>query len=385
MKINLKRLVLCIAVIVFLQTPAASFSNTGLPRNIAVGYWGNWFSASTMRLSQVDAGWDVVIVSFMLTDETNSRCVFTPDSALYPGGDEEFIDDIRLLQARGQKVLISFGGALGYCLELDTIEQRDEFFVTSRDIIEYYGFDGFDFNIEQRLINVDGETSVLNPTKPMNLNLIWICYALRDYFGDGFILTMAPEHPYVQGGAFYWGGWENIWGGYLPFLNGVRDVLTFVHVQLYNNSFMSYPQPYRNYGVDTFVYVTEMLINGFDVAEIDEHFPGLRPDQVVLGVLTVNGEVSENGELTAAEYGQALERLIENHPDFRGIMTWSIGHDHRTGGRFIEAVRGVIDRRGYCIDDVLEILRYLAGLESKVYDVTIDDAIVILRYLAGIT
>ncbi len=45
-------------------------------------------------------------------------------------------------------------------------------------------------------------------------------------------LTMAPEHPYVQGGMVAYSG---IWGAYIPLINEVRDTLDLLHVQLYNN------------------------------------------------------------------------------------------------------------------------------------------------------
>ncbi len=326
-----------------LDTYAESIESVDLPEHIVVGYWENWTTGQNLKLSQIDEGWDVIIVSFMLTDSSNSHCWFTPDDTLYPGGNADFIEDVKFCQNRGQKVLISFGGAIGYSLELNNNAQRDDFYTSCRDIIEYYGFDGFDIDIEQSLINLEGETSMLNPTKPMNINLIYICHALNDYFGEDFILTMAPEHPYVQGGAYWWSGWHGIWGGYLPLLNGVRDILTFIHVQFYNNVFSDYPSPYQQYGKETYIFVTELLINGFDTAKGNGHFDGLKPEQVVLGVITQSGGYSENGELPATEYGEIIEALLGKYPSFRGAMTWSIGNDKKTGSKFLTTMRELFD------------------------------------------
>jgi len=48
---------------------------------------------------------------------------------------------------------------------------------------------------------------------------------------------MAPEHPYVQGGYVAFG---SIWGAYLPIIDGLRDDLTEIHVQYYNNGSFTY-------------------------------------------------------------------------------------------------------------------------------------------------
>lgn len=358
-------LVTALLVIIFplvFNTSELSAEVHGLPEHIVVGYWENWVTDSKLTLRQTDPGWDVIIVSFMLTDSTNSHCYFSPDYSLYPGGDEAFIEDIKFCQSRGQKVLISYGGAIGYSLTLDTEAQRDDFYTSCRDIIAYYGFDGFDIDIEQCIISNDGETSMLSPTKPMNVNLIYICRALADYFGEDFILTMAPEHPYVQGGAYWWGGWKGIWGAYLPLLQGVRDILTFVHPQLYNNPFTDYPAGYQQYDVETYIFATELLIEGFDTP-IGERFDGLRPDQVVLGVLTVNGSSSDNGELTADEYGEILRALLEDYPDFRGAMTWSINGDKKSGGKFLTVMRGIIDSLSQ--DEIRGDINFDGALDEK--------------------
>ncbi|GHU52632.1 chitinase [Clostridia bacterium] len=339
----------------------------GLPKNVVIGYWENWGKEgqNKIKLRDCDRGWDVVIVSFMLTDETNYRCVFSPVDYIYGSNvataEAEFLSDVKFLQSRGQKVLIAFGGAVSYNLDLRTTANRDEFYRTARDIIEKYDFDGWDIDIEQSIlankpawgdyattcIDKTNETSMLNPTKPTNVNLIWICKELEKYFGDDFMLTMAPEHPYVQGGAFYWGGSAGIWGGYLPLINGVRDILDFVHVQLYNNGYGDYPDGYNIANVESYVNLTKLLIEGFTTGQtmwqpgVSEYFAGLRPDQVALGVLVQN--TGGSGTLTNAEYAECLRQLLAVYPDFRGIMTWSINWTVYNKTDFLPLMRSIID------------------------------------------
>jgi chitinase len=282
----------------------------------------------------------------MLTDSSNYRATFAADSSLYPGanGKADFIEDIAYCQSRGQKVLISFGGERGYGFALETVAARDEFLRSASAIIEEYGFDGFDVDIEALLLNTSGETSMHNPTKPLNNNFIYVLHELASRFGPDFIISMAPEHPYVQGGVITWGGWGNIFGGYLPLLDNIRDILTYIHPQYYNNE-ISYPG-FSGYSAASLVKLSEMLIQGFDVVG-QGHFDGLRPDQVAMCVIR-NG--SSNGALPIAEYASALSQMLQKYPDFRGIALWAINEDALAGGGFLPAMKDVI-RQQYSSDD----------------------------------
>jgi chitinase len=296
-----------------------------------------------LKLRELDPRWDVVNVAFMLTDSSGYKPVFEVDSIVYPGSGKvnEFKNDIKILQSRGTKVLISFGGEKEYEFNVQTDAQRDTFLQGAIDIIEEYGFDGLDVDIEKLLMNVAGETSITNPTKPINKNLIYILKKLSEHFStddDPFIISMAPEHPYVQGGLVEWGGWGSIYGGYLPVLNNVRDILTYIHPQYYNND-INYPS-FKGYSADSLVKLSEMLIQGFDVARGMGHFDGLRPDQVAICVLRVG-----NGALDNNAYKTALSQMIAKYPDFRGIAIWSINQEEiqSSGNPFLTAMRSVID------------------------------------------
>jgi chitinase len=63
------------------------------------------------------------------------------------------------------------------------------------------------------------------------INLIAALRTLKSRFGNDFILSMAPGTFYLQVGFQAYGGAA---GAYLPVIHGVRDILTFIHVQHYN-------------------------------------------------------------------------------------------------------------------------------------------------------
>ena len=99
-----------------------------------------------------------------------------------------------------------------------------------------------------------------------------------------FLLSMAPETAYVQGGYSAYG---SIWGAYLPIIYGVKDKLTYIHVQHYNAG-SGIGMDGNNYNQGTADYevaMADMLLHGFPVGgNTNNIFPALRSDQVMIGL-----------------------------------------------------------------------------------------------------
>ncbi len=327
----------------------ASAESSKLPVNVIVGYWHNFNNGSTVtKLGDVNPNWDVVIASFMTTGRDYCTAEFEPDSEVYSGDlaarKAAFIADVKKLQARGVKVMVSLGGQNGH-IELGSDAQRDNFLTTAINVIKEYGFDGFDVDLEGSSITITGSDSVETCASPIQKNLNYVLHKLVEEFGSDFMITMAPEHPYVQGGMNAWG---SPWGAYLPLLNNCRDILTFIHPQYYNNNidyWLADGGRITGYSADSLVKLSEMLINGFPTPKGD--FPGLRPDQVAFGV-PASRSAAGSGTLAISEYQSALKTLIEKYPDFRGIMTWSTNWDEKENNSgFVNGMRSVIGERKY--------------------------------------
>ncbi len=93
--------------------------------------------------------------------------------------------------------------------------------------------------------------------------------------------------------------------------------------------------------------MTEMLLQGFPVANTGKFFPALRPDQVAFGVpANVN---AGNGFTPVPQIQQALNYLVSwvsptagatscaipaGYRAFRGLMSWSINWDRFAGFDF---------------------------------------------------
>lgn len=352
MKKSLKKVLAAVLSMVLLLgiwiIPADAAGSSKMLANVVIGYWENWVNSETpnIKLREVNPGWDVVIVSFMICDSSNYIGLFDVDNTLYPGSNREadFKADVEFCQARGQKVLISAGGATGK-LSLNSEAQRDAYLESIIKIVDKFGFDGIDIDFENSILNVTASDTLNNPTTNIQNYLNYILHKLVDRYGKDFMVTMAPEHPYVQGGALSWGGY---YGGYLPLINLTRDIITFIHPQYYNNPINGYDGSwgtedlgFSGYNADSLIKLSEMLINGFKTFK-GEMFEGLRPDQVAIGV-PCSSTAAGSGYLPLSEYQSALADLMQKYPDFRGIMTWSINYD-AADNQFVTKMNETIDK-----------------------------------------
>ena len=111
----------------------------------------------------------------------------------------EFKAGVKKLQAEGKIVLISLGGANAH-ISLDTPLARDNFIRTMGDIIATYGLNGLDIDLEGGSMNMTAGDNVQVAKTPAIVYMIEAVKTLKARFGEDFILTMAPETAYVQGG-----------------------------------------------------------------------------------------------------------------------------------------------------------------------------------------
>ena len=321
------------------ETGVANISNSGgggaLPHRALVGYWHNFTNeAGYLAIGQVSNAWNIVNISFA----ENAPAGAAGEVAFAPAQETEadFIAGVRQLQARGQKVLISLGGANAH-IQLNNIAQRDNFVRTMGDIIARYGFNGMDIDLEGGSLSMGAGDTVANPQTPAIVNLISATRSLKARFGSSFILTMAPETAYVQGGYANFGG---IWGAYLPLIHALRNDLTLLHVQHYNTGSITGADErvYQPATTDFHVALSDMMITGFAAGRsANNFFPGLRADQIAIG-LPASAGAAGSGQTSVASTQAALDCLIrlancgsyrpaQARTDFRGLMTWSINWD----------------------------------------------------------
>jgi chitinase len=310
-----------------------------MPNPALIGYWHNWndVSAPYIQLDAIDNRYNVIEMAFAIpTSNSDMTMLFTPNVV----SQNVLINKIQSLQSQGKKILLSVGGA-NATIDLTTTANKNAFVSSMTTLINTYGFDGIDIDIENgNSILVNGGT-IASPGNIAQVNLIdaikQIMANYRTSHSQKLLLTMAPETAYVQGGQSAFG---NIWGGYLPIIHGLRDSLDLLQVQLYNSGTM--------YGIDANIYtqgtsdfiiaMTEAVIQGFNTT--GGAFLGIPASKVALGLPACNsaaggGFVDTPIVKKAIDYlrgtgtkpGNYVLSNISGYPTLRGMMTWSINWD----------------------------------------------------------
>ncbi|MDF3035617.1 MAG: carbohydrate-binding protein, partial [Paucimonas sp.] len=276
-------------------------------------YWHNFTNPAgpTYPIAQVSDNYDIIVLSF--ADHMGSGTVaFNPDPA--SGGKAQIIADIKAKQAKGKKVIISIGGEAGN-VDLSTSANTTNFINSMAGIIREYSLNGVDIDLEHGMNAANVTTAIRS---------------LRNTFGAGFIITMAPQTIDVQ---------PNSNSSYMQVIRAAKDIITTVHTQHYNSGSML--------GRDGKVYSQGNI--DFLTALADTLMTELRPDQVAIGVPASSGAAG-SGYVSPTIVNNALDcmtrgtncgsyRPVALYPTFRGIMTWSTNWDRHVNLQFSNTVK----------------------------------------------
>lgn len=299
---------------------AASLMPTLAGKKILMGFWHNWPAGpsdgyqrgqfANIALENVPKEYNVVAVAFM---KGSGIPTFKPFNV----SDAEFRRQVGVLNSQGRAVLISLGGADAH-IELRAGQEQPLANEIIR-LVETYGFDGLDIDLEQSAIDFAANKTVL----PAALKLVKDHYAGQ---GKHFIISMAPEFPYLTTSGKY--------VGYLQALEGYYDIIA---PQFYNQGGDGVWVPEANNGngawiaqnndamkEDFLYYLTESLVTG------TRGFTKIPADKFVIG-LPSNVDAAATGYvIDKTVVGNAMKRLaVKGHP-IKGLMTWSVNWDNGT-------------------------------------------------------
>jgi len=292
--------------------------SSGLPAHLLMGYWQDFTNAALpLTLAQVPASYNLVAVAFGTSTGTPGQVAFSLDSTLASdlGGytQQQFTSDIQTLHSRGQKVILSVGGQNG-AISVDDAASASAFASSVYSIIQQYGFDGVDIDLEN------------------GVNPAYMASALEQLgsdVGSSLIITLAPQTVDTQSTG----------NDYFELALDIKSILTMINTQYYNSGSMN--------GCDGNVYseATENFITALACTELQG---GLSASQVGLG-LPASASAAGSGYVSPSVVNDALDCLAARascgsfvpsaaYPGIRGVMTWSINWDASNGYNFADTV-----------------------------------------------
>ena len=292
--------------------------SSGLPAHLLMGYWQDFTNgAEPLTLAEVPTSYNLVAVAFGNSDSTPGQVTFSLDSGLSSalGGytQQQFISDIKTLQSRGQKVILSVGGQNG-TISVDDATSASNFASSVYSIIQQYGFNGVDIDLENG-VNPQYMASALEQ--------------LESDVGSSLIITLAPQTVDTQSTG----------DDYLALALDIKSILTMINTQYYNSGSMN--------GCDGNVYSegTENFMTALACIELQG---GLSASQVGLG-LPASPSAAGSGYVSPSLVNDALDCLAAQancgsfvpstaYPGIRGVMTWSINWDASNGYNFADTV-----------------------------------------------
>ncbi len=290
----------------------------GLPAHLLMGYWQDFANGATpLTLASVPTSYNLVAVAFGAATGTPGQVSFSLDPTLASdlGGysQQQFINDIATLQARGQKVILSVGGADG-AISVDDAASASAFASSVYALIQQYGFNGVDVDLENG-VNPAYMASALEQ--------------LESDVGSSLIITLAPQTVDTQSTG----------DDYFQLALDIKSILTMINTQYYNSGTMN--------GCDGNVYAegTENFITALACTELEG---GLSPAQVGIG-LPASASAAGSGYVSPSVVDDALDCLAsgancgsfvppQTWPGIRGVMTWSINWDAANGYGFADTV-----------------------------------------------
>lgn len=279
------------------------------PTKVMGTYWMKWKEAGSPRLVDIPRSYNVIYLAFGVGERYQYGRRVTGNvlwsQSVYPS-EAAFRNDLAAVRARGQRVLLSVGGAND---PFDWSATGARQFVTS--VLGIYnrlgGLDGIDLDLEAGTYNVP--------------NMAWAIRTLRARIGSRFSVTMAPQpavYPHKD----------------LARRLLARGDLTMIAMQTYD-----YREPSQQSRINSFKSRIQELKRSYG---IPNHKIGL-----TVRVHGNNGRYnwSNAGNFWTIPGTVAMQRqMAAAFPGFKGQVLWEVAADRRNGYRYLKTLAPVVLR-----------------------------------------
>lgn len=260
-----------------------------LPAKVCGIYLPNWTKTT---LLDIPSSYNLVYAAFAYGDGSGTgTVVFNSDDGSGLSA-TTFKAQMQTLQMRGTKIILSLGGSNPVGLQLLTQNNVNELVNSVNSIVDSFGFDGIDWDLEQT--NIYTVANLLACTK-----------AWKAKYGDSFIVAAAPGPSVTQ---------------YKQFAQQAGTLLDLTCMQYYD-----YADSNRLAGIQS---RTAELINTY----------GVPANRIGVGCKTGTDSLTA----PASYWKDVFSSMLKLYPDFRGGMVWEADYEKRTGNQFASLVNPVI-------------------------------------------
>ncbi|MGL5189302.1 MAG: glycosyl hydrolase family 18 protein [Cetobacterium sp.] len=323
------------------NTVSIKKESTGTGKKSLIGYWSSWGGNSNITsyidLEDVPSEYDTIVVSFIehsndyLTPQFNPELSGKVTSA-------EFKQKVARMKAKGHNVIIAVGGQNGV-FHLESNSDKEIFKNGVIQIIEEYGFNGFDVDLEGQSAK-NGTGYVVEAIQEIVEH-----FRAKD---PNFVYSMAPEVAYLIDDGF---------GTlYIDLIKKTKHLITTIHPQYYNAPGTGI-YPFNGSGTpvmcntpETFIpEFTEALIKGHDGPAWGGEWATLFPigpipeEMLAIGVPAGVGAAGTGATANMNEFVNAWREVQRRgYENVKGFMTWSIDWDEYHNWQFKNAVAPLI-------------------------------------------
>ena len=290
--------------------------------NYNATYWCSWggnqsfenteggvFITNPIDITEIPEVYNTVIVSFIVAKDDK----VTPELS-----SPIDLNKIQITKAKNQKVLISIGGA-NADFKITTQKEADTFEKGLIEIIEVNGFDGIDVDIEAGAMQSDAKLF-----GEVMLNVA------KHFRGDHeeFMLTAAPEFPYLEINAWYARMFDAI---------GMANV-TVIWPQFYNQGIANGPNinpagwevvsPEKD-DMAKFLAAFAWALTTDEGHAANSNYMLIPKEKLAIGIPASNGAAGDPLYVTTPDEMAEAYESIKNHykTSVVGFMNWSADFD----------------------------------------------------------
>ncbi|OGV18755.1 MAG: hypothetical protein A2X47_01010 [Lentisphaerae bacterium GWF2_38_69] len=302
--------------------------------NTSYNIGGKQIVSHAIDLDKIDSSYNILIVAFIITDSNgNLYLAYDMNNPAHQQGlynPDQVKGFIAIAKAEGRKVIVSLGGEK-FHLSLKTEAQKELFISQAEKIINEYGFDGLDLDMEAGSFSSD--PALLGQA----VNKI-----VSEYRNSGktFYLTAAPEWCYIVPFAWGSGQWasHSLAGDfYMNIINTIGlSNFSYIWPQLYNQGSANGIIGKGNVrvtpadGMDKFMAAMTWAATTQEGYQANGSMGLLIPsDKFALGIPATEG--AAGGEMayiaTPSLISSAVNMVKSQGGDLAGFMNWSVDWD----------------------------------------------------------